>query len=65
MDVDAAERKVAHDGPRYSAIYEIDGPHVLVSPEWAKAVEAGAGPARCVPSPATAGMRCTRCGERA
>ena len=25
-------KKVAVDGPRYSAIYEIDGPHVLVSP---------------------------------
>src|SRR5688500_14049308 len=35
------EKRVAHDGPRYSAIYEIDGPHVLTSPEWSKAVEAG------------------------
>jgi hypothetical protein len=34
-------KKVALDGPRYSAIYEIDGPHVLVSPEWAKAGEMG------------------------
>ena len=32
---------MALDGPRYSAIYEIDGPHVLVSPEWAKAGEMG------------------------
>jgi hypothetical protein len=35
------ERRVAHDGPRYSALYEIDGPQVLVSREWAKAVEEG------------------------
>jgi hypothetical protein len=35
------EKKVALDGPSYSAIYEIDGPHVLVSPEWAKAGEMG------------------------
>jgi hypothetical protein len=35
------ERRIAHDGPRYSAFYEIDGPHVLVSREWAKAVEEG------------------------
>jgi hypothetical protein len=30
-----------HDGPRHSALYEIDGPNVLVSREWAKVVEAG------------------------
>jgi len=41
VSIGGAEKKVAHDGPRYTAIYEIDGPHVLVSPEWAKAVEAG------------------------
>ena len=35
------EKKIAHEGQRYSAIYEIDGPHVLVSPEWAKAGEMG------------------------
>ncbi len=35
------EKRVPHDGPRYSALFEIDGPHVLVSREWAKAVEAG------------------------
>jgi hypothetical protein len=35
------EKKVALDGPRYSAVYEIEGPHVLLSPEWAKAGEMG------------------------
>jgi hypothetical protein len=46
----AGERKqVAHDGPLYTAIYEIDGPHVLVSPEWAKAVEAGRWPGEVRP----------------
>jgi len=35
------EKRVTHDGPRYSALFEIDGPYVLVSREWAKAVEAG------------------------
>src|ERR1700745_3312638 len=35
MSIGGAEKKIAHDGPRYSAIYEIDGPYVLVSPEWA------------------------------
>jgi hypothetical protein len=32
------------EGPRHTAIYEIDGPQVLISPEWAKAVEAGRWP---------------------
>ena len=27
----------AHDGPTYTAIYEIDNPGVLLSPEWAVA----------------------------
>ena len=43
------EKKVAHEGPRYSAIYEIDGPHVLVSPAWAAAVEAGRWPGQVRP----------------
>jgi hypothetical protein len=38
------EKKVAHDGPTYSAMYEIDSPAVLTSPEWAKAVEQGRWP---------------------
>ena len=29
------------NGRAYITIYEIDGPHVLVSPEWAKAGEMG------------------------
>ncbi len=33
--------KVAGVRSIYSAIYEIDGPHVLTSEAWAKAVEAG------------------------
>jgi hypothetical protein len=41
ISIGGEEKRVAHDGPRHSALYEIDGPHVLVSREWAKAVEAG------------------------
>ncbi len=41
VSIGGEEKRVAHDGPRYSAVYEIDGPEVLVSREWAKAVEAG------------------------
>ncbi len=43
------EKRVAHDGPRYSAVFEIDGPHVLVSREWAKAVETGRWPGEVRP----------------
>ena len=49
MSIGGAEKQVAHDGPRYSAIYEIDDPHVLISSEWAKAVEAGRWPSQVRP----------------
>ena len=42
-------RTIVHEGARYSAVYEIDGPHVLVSPEWAKAGEAGRWPSQVRP----------------
>lgn len=35
--------------PRYTAIYEIDGPEVLESEAWAKAVEAGRWPGEVRP----------------
>ena len=35
--------------PKYSAIYEIDSPAVLISREWAEAVEAGRWPAEVRP----------------
>jgi hypothetical protein len=44
MSIGGEERRVAPEGPRHTAIYEIDGPQVLTSPEWAKAVEAGRWP---------------------
>ena len=49
MSIGGAERQVAHEGPRHSALYEIDGPHVLTSPEWASAVEAGRWPTQVRP----------------
>jgi hypothetical protein len=49
LSIGGVEKEIAHDGPRYSAIYHIDGPHVLVSPEWAKAVEAGRWPSQVRP----------------
>lgn len=39
-----AKKQIEHTGPVYSAVYEIDGPQVLASAEWARAVEAGRWP---------------------
>ena len=36
-------------GPAYTALYEIDGPEVLTSPEWSAAVERGRWPAEVRP----------------
>ena len=49
LNIGGEEKRIAQDGPRYTALYEIDGPHVLVSPEWAKAVEAGRWPSEVRP----------------
>jgi hypothetical protein len=49
FSIGGKETKVAHQGPRYSAIYEIDGPQVLVSPQWGEAVEAGRWPGQVRP----------------
>ena len=44
ISIGGEEKAVSHQGPRYSAIYEIDGPQVLTSPQWTTAVEAGRWP---------------------
>jgi hypothetical protein len=49
MSIGGEQKNLPHDGPRYTAIYEIDGPQVLTSPGWAKAVEAGRWPAEVRP----------------
>src|SRR5262249_42062421 len=46
LSIGGGKTNIPHEGARYSAVYEIDGPHVLVSPEWAKAGEAGRWPDR-------------------
>jgi len=45
------ERKtiVIESEPRYNALYEIEGPEVLLSPQWAKAVERGRWPGEVRP----------------
>jgi hypothetical protein len=49
MSIGGEEKNIAHDGPRHSALYEIDGPYVLTSREWAKAVEMGRWPGEVRP----------------
>ena len=49
LSIASDKRTIVHEGARYSAVYEIDGPHVLVSPEWAKAGEAGRWPTQVRP----------------
>jgi hypothetical protein len=49
VSIGGEARRVAHDGPRHSALYEIDSPQVLTSPEWAKAVELGRWPTHVRP----------------
>ena len=49
VSIGGVEKRVTPEGPRHSAVYEIDGPHVLTSPEWAKAVEAGRWPGEVRP----------------
>jgi hypothetical protein len=49
FSIGGEEKRIEHKGPRYSAIYEIDGPHVLTSSEWAAAVEAGRWPSQVRP----------------
>ena len=44
VSIGGTANPVAHKGPVYSAIFEIDSPGVLVSREWASAVEAGRWP---------------------
>jgi hypothetical protein len=49
VSIGGAEQRLAHTGPRYSALYEIEGPHVLVSAAWAEAVELGRWPSQVRP----------------
>ena len=49
LKIGGGTKTIIHEGARYSTVYEIDGPHVLVSPEWAKAGEAGRWPSQVRP----------------
>ena len=49
VSIGGAVNQVLHKGPVYSALYELDSPDVLVSPQWASAVEAGRWPSEVRP----------------
>lgn len=49
LSIGGEDKRIAHEGPRYSALYEIDDPHVLISREWAKASETGRWPGEVRP----------------
>ena len=60
VSIGGAEQQVVHTGPRYSALYEIEGPHVLVSPAWPRPSNWAAGRARSGPTPAIGSTRSIR-----
>jgi hypothetical protein len=47
--IGGVQARKEHDAPRYTAIYEIDSPEVLLSPDWQKHAEAGRWPAQVRP----------------
>ncbi|HWP60268.1 MAG TPA: hypothetical protein VNL14_20405 [Candidatus Acidoferrales bacterium] len=50
MSIGGEKRVIRVDNePKYAAIYELESPEALVSPEWAEAVEKGRWPAQVRP----------------
>lgn len=49
MQLAGQKMEKKHEGARYTAIYEIDSPAVLLSPEWAKYAEQGRWPGEVRP----------------
>lgn len=49
MSIGGTQTQKQHEGPRYTAIYEIDSPEVLLSPAWKEAAEAGRWPGEVRP----------------
>jgi hypothetical protein len=50
LSIGGEKKKIVAEGePRYSAVYELESPEVLVSATWTKAVEAGRWPAQVRP----------------
>ena len=49
VEIGGERKRIEPAGPRYSAIYEIDGPEVLLSREWVAATEEGRWPSEVRP----------------
>ena len=50
LSIGGAERTIVAEGePKYTAFYEIESPDVLISKQWAEAVEAGRWPEQVRP----------------
>jgi hypothetical protein len=49
LNIGGERKEVAHTGPAYTAIYELESVDVLASEAWAKAVEAGRWPTEVRP----------------
>jgi hypothetical protein len=49
MSIGGVKTNREHQGPRYTAIYEIDSPEVLLSPQWTKQAELGRWPGEVRP----------------
>ena len=49
VEIGGERKRIEPEGPRYSAIYEIDGPEVLLSREWIAATEKGRWPSEVRP----------------
>ena len=46
ISIGGEEKRVEQASPRYSALYEIDGPHVLITANGPRPAKPGAGPPR-------------------
>lgn len=49
LSIGGERKEMAAASPRYTAIYELEGPEVLASEAWAEAVEAGRWPGEVRP----------------
>ncbi len=59
LNIGGEEKRIAQDGPRYTALYEIDGPQCWSAANGRRPPKEGAGPTKCAPTPATGGTRST------
>ncbi len=49
LAIGGVTQRIVPDGPRHTALYELDAATVLTSPEWTKAVDSGRWPTQVRP----------------